>query len=462
MKPDYSLVVIGAGPAGMTAATTAAATGVDVAVIDEQPQPGGQIYRNLDASPLATPELLGPDYCRGRALIEGLRAAEIDYFPGASAWYLDRARELGVVHGGRHRRVRAECVIIATGARERPLAFPGWQLPGVMTAGAGQILLKSAAMVPGTPPVLAGSGPLLLLLAWQYLRVGVPLAALVETTPSANRWPALPRLPRALAAADYLAKGLRLIAAIRRAGIPWYRAVSDLRAIGRNRIEALEFAQPGGRTRIETSLLLVHHGVVPSFELAASADCAIDWNDAQQCWQPRRDRFGESSIDGIFVAGDGGGIGGAAVAAFDGELAALAALERLGRIDASERDRRARPFERARRRHLAIRPLLDRQYRIPDNALLAAGDTLVCRCEELRAAELEAAAALGAPGPNQVKAFTRCGMGPCQGRSCGAALEAICARVRGLAPGQGERLRVRPPIRPVTLGELAGYGEEKT
>ncbi len=462
MKPDYSLVVIGAGPAGMAAATTAAAAGVDVAVIDEQPRPGGQIYRNLDASPLATPELLGPDYCRGRALIERLRAAEIDYFAGASAWYLDRARELGVVHGGRHRRVRAECVIIATGARERPLAFPGWQLPGVMTAGAGQILLKSAAMVPRAAPVLAGSGPLLLLLAWQYIRAGVPLAALVDTTPAANRWRALPRLPRALVAGEYLARGLRLIIAIRHAGVPWYRGAAKPRALGANRVEALEFDHAGRRARIETSLLLAHHGVVPATELAAAAGCELAWNDAQQSWSVERDRFGATSVAGIYVAGDGGAIGGARVAEFDGELAAQAALHRLGRLDAARLARGSRSLLRARARHLAVRPLLDRQFRIPDNALLPAGDTLVCRCEELRAADLEAAAALGAPGPNQVKAFTRCGMGPCQGRSCAAALEAICARARGFAPGQGEHLRARPPIKPVTLGELAGHGEEKT
>ncbi len=462
MRPDYSLVVIGAGPAGMAAATTAAAAGVDVALVDEQPQPGGQIYRNLGASPLTMPELLGPDYLRGRALLERLRAADIDFFPAASAWYLDRACELGIVEGGRHRRVRAASVIVATGARERPLPFPGWQLPGVMTAGAAQILLKSAALVPREPPVLAGAGPLLLLLAWQYLRAGVPLAALVETTPNENRWRALPQLPRALVAGEYLAKGLRLIAAIRRAGVPWYRGAANLRALGKNRVEALEYDRRDGHARIETSLLLVHHGVVPATELAAAAGCELAWHGAQQCWQVARDRFGATSVDGIYVAGDGGAIGGARVAEFDGELAALAALHRLGRLDATALARRARPALRARARHLAIRPLLDRQYRIPDNALLPAGDTLVCRCEALRAADLEAAAALGAPGPNQVKAFTRCGMGPCQGRSCGATLEAICAQARGLAPGQVERLRARPPVKPVTLGELAGIGEEKT
>ncbi len=462
MKTDYSLVVIGAGPAGMAAAVTAADAGIDVAVVDEQAQPGGQIYRNIGASPLASAELLGPDYVDGRALLARFCAAPIDYYSNASVWFLDRARELGIVTGGRHRRLRAATVVIASGARERAVPFPGWELPGVMTAGAGQILLKSAALVPSAPPVLAGSGPLLLLLAWQYLRAGVPLAALVETTPVANRLRALLQLPRALAAADYLAKGLRLIMAIRRAAVPWFRGAANLRARGTNHVAALEFEHRNRHMRVETSLLLVHHGVVPALELAAAAGCEIDWNDAQQCWHPRCDGFGESSIEGIFVAGDGGAIGGAAVAALDGELAALAVLERLGRIDAEERARRARPLVHARRRHLAIRPLLDRQYRIPDNALHPASDTLVCRCEELRAADIEAAAALGAPGPNQVKAFTRCGMGPCQGQSCGATLEAICAQARGLAPGQGERLRARPPVKPVTLGELAGFGEEKT
>ena len=205
---------------------------------------------------------------------------------------------------------------------------------------------------------------------------------------------------------------------------------------------------------------MIHHGVIPAIQLAAAADCRIEWNSAQQCWQPVHDRWGETSQANIYVAGDTAAIGGARAAEYDGALAALQAACRLGRIDSATRDRRAAPLLRSRRRHLRVRPLLDTLYRVPDNALEPPGETLLCRCEEISAADLRAAAAI-ATGPNQVKAFTRCGMGPCQARNCGMALERLCAAARALPPDQAERLRVRPPLKPITLGELAGIVEEK-
>ncbi len=459
MKADYPLVVIGAGPAGLAAATTAAGLGIETALLDEQAQPGGQIYRGLEHGALGDPALLGSDYLHGRELLRGFRGAAVDYHADTRVWYLDRERELGIVQQGRHRRLRAGAIVIACGAQERPLPFPGWQLPGVMTAGAGQILLKSAAILPREPPVLAGSGPLLLLLAWQYLRAGLRPRALVESLAANALQASLRHLPRALGGLDYLLKGLRLATAIRRARIPWYREAGEFRAHGEAAVEAFAFRHRGGRERIATGLLMVHHGVIPALQLAAAAACRSAWNPAQQCWQVQRDAWGETSQGGIYLAGDAAAIGGARVAEIDGALAALQLAFRLGRIDAAERERRARPLLRARRRHLQVRPFLDTLYRVPDNAFAPPEDTLVCRCEEIDAATLRAAAAL-ATGPNQVKAFTRCGMGPCQGHSCGMTLEHICAAARGVAPAQAERLRVRPPLKPITLGMLAGVAED--
>ena len=169
MKTDYQLLVIGAGPAGMAAAQAAARHGVEVALLDEQSHPGGQIYRNVDSGPLAEVSMLGKDYVFGKPLVQAFRHAGLDYHAGASVWYLDKTRQLGVLKQGENHRLEAQKIILATGAQERPMPIPGWQLPGVMTAGAGQILLKSAGIVPQGRLVLAGNGPLLLLLAWQYL-----------------------------------------------------------------------------------------------------------------------------------------------------------------------------------------------------------------------------------------------------------------------------------------------------
>jgi len=452
---DYQLLVIGAGPAGMAAAQTAASHGVEVTVIDEQANPGGQIYRNVDASPLADIGLLGKDYVFGRQLVQGFRLDAIDYHANTALWYLDRSGELGVIEQGVHRSARAKSIVIACGAQERPMPFPGWDKAGVMTAGAGQILMKSAGMVPQQAPVLAGSGPLLLLLAWQYLRAGIKIRALVDTSPRGIRWPALRHLPSALAASDYLFKGLQLMSAIKRARVPWYRGAENLRAEGKERLTAISFDCANTKHRIETPLLMVHQGVIPSTQVAAAAGCETEWNEPQQCWQPTVDGWGESSQPGIFIAGDAAGIAGARAAWLSGQLAGLQVACQLQRLEPTQRDRLAQKTRNARARHMSIRPFLDRYYRLPDAALMPPDETLACRCEEVMVAEIRRLAAAGCSGPNQAKAFTRCGMGPCQGRFCGSTVEQIFNSETERGRQQVGCYNVRPPLKPVTLGQLA-------
>jgi len=455
IKSSYQLVIIGAGPAGMAAAQAALRHGVEVALVDEQSNPGGQIYRNVDSSPLAEVDLLGNDYAFGKSQVLAFRHSGLDYFAGASVWFLDKSGHLGIICQGLHHVVRAAQIIIATGAQERPMPFPGWHKPGVMTAGAGQILLKSAALIPKRAPVLVGSGPLLLLLAWQYLRAGVGVQAIVDTTAKANRWRALRHLPRALAASDYLLKGLKLVMAIKRARVPWYKQATDLHAEGGDRVERLKFNARGTARQLDTNLIMQHQGVIPALHIVEAAGCETYWNEDQQCWQPRLDKWGESTQPGIYIAGDGAGIGGARAAALSGQLAALQCAFRLGLIEQAQRDRLAQPVFNARQRHLAIRPFLDASYRVAESALVPTNETLVCRCEEITAAEIRKVVALGCPGPNQAKAFVRCGMGPCQGRFCASTVENIFASERAVSVDCIGRFSARPPLKPVTLGQLA-------
>ena len=250
--------------------------------------------------------------------------------------------------------------------------------------------------------------------------------------------------------------------AIRRARVPWYRQAKNLRADGDTRLRRLGFECDGARIEIEAGLLLLHQGIIPALQLIDAAGCDIDWSETQQCWRPRLDAWGETSKPGIFVAGDGAAIGGARVAALAGSLAGLQAACGLGRIGAGERDRLARALRRALRRHLAIRPFLDSYYRIDTGAVPGDDDTLVCRCEEVSAAQIRAVAELGCAGPNQVKAFTRCGMGPCQGRFCGASVESLLARQQGRGVDEIGRFKTRPPIKPVTLGQLAAANGDQS
>src|SRR5438552_14575655 len=189
--------IIGAGPAGMAAAVLAGELGLDTVLVDEQSSPGGQIYRAIERAAPDTP--LGPDYLAGRPLAAALRASRVDYRPNTTLWHLDTDGTLFLENAGRTETMTARRVLLATGAIERPVPIPGWTLPGVMTAGAAQTLLKTADLVPEGRVVLAGQGPLLYLAAVQLARAGAPPLALLETTPHANYHAAVRQLAGAWA-----------------------------------------------------------------------------------------------------------------------------------------------------------------------------------------------------------------------------------------------------------------------
>lgn len=458
MQPEaVDLLVVGAGPAGMSAAIAAREVGAQVVLLDEQPEPGGQIYRAIaqqhpqhDARRL---QVLGDDYAAGRPLAEALARSGARHEAGVAVWEVTRE---GQVHGLQHGRVRswqARQVVLATGAMERPVPIPGWTLPGVMTAGAAQILLKSAQLVPTGPLVLAGCGPLLYLLAWQYLRAGVPIGAIVDTTDRADHRRALAHAAGALRGWKLLAKGLKLMGALRRAGVPFYTGATELAVEGADHAEALAFTAGGRRQRLAASTVLLHQGVVPNTQITWSLRAEHTWSDAQLCWLPVADAWGALSVPGVFIAGDGGGIGGALAAASQGRLAGLAAAARLCRITEAERDRLAAPVRAELATQLAARPFLEALYR--PKLRVPADEVIVCRCEEVTAGALRQHVALGCTGPNQAKSFGRCGMGPCQGRLCGLTVTEVIAEARGVSPAEVGYYRVRPPIKPITLGELA-------
>lgn len=452
------LLVIGAGPAGLAGATLAAELGLSVTLLDEQEAPGGQIYRAIERRSAAGGRVLsalGADYAEGAGLVAAFRRSGAAYLPGATVWHVGRDRRVAYSRDGRSTEIRGKQVLVATGAHERPVPMPGWTLPGVVTAGALQILLKSAGLVPDGRVVLAGSGPLLLLVAAQLAALGAPPAALVETMPLARLGVALGRLPKALRAPASLAKGLALYRAIRRAGIPVFRGATGLAVEGDRRAHGLVFTADGRRHRLEADIVALHQGVIPTPQIPRALDCAHAWSEAQRGFVPRVDPWLASSVEGVAIAGDAAGIAGAAAAVHRGRLAALGAATRLGRLGAAERDRRARPERAALAREMAIRPLLETLYAPLPETLGPADAVTVCRCEEVTAGRIRAAVRNGCPGPNQAKSLLRCGMGPCQGRLCGTTVSAIVAAERSESPDTTGYFRIRPPLKPIPLGELA-------
>jgi NADPH-dependent 2,4-dienoyl-CoA reductase/sulfur reductase-like enzyme len=451
------LAVIGAGPAGMAAAIEAARRGLATILFDEQPAAGGQIYRAIAATPVQRREVLGSDYWHGSGLVEALQSSGAQYAPRSTVWSVTRRDEggfeLGVSRDGAAQLVTAAQVIVATGALERPFPIPGWTLPGVMTAGAAQILLKTSGLVPGPETVIAGSGPLLYLLLAQFAAAGMPPAAVLDTTPR-GRW--REALPHAVdfAFSPYLRKGLALLRQASR-GNRIIRGVDSLEVLGESQAQGVRYRAGGVTRELPCDLLLLHQGVAPNLNLANAIGCEQRWDDLQKCFAPVVDEWGGSSVPGVWIAGDGAGIAGARAAEAHGRLAALQAVFRAGRIDAGTRDSAAAPALAERARWRRGRAFLDTLYAPAPQFRIPKGDTVVCRCEEVVAQQVVDTVKLGCSGPNQMKSFLRCGMGPCQGRLCGLTVTELIASERGTSPADVGYYRLRFPIKPITLAELA-------
>jgi NADPH-dependent 2,4-dienoyl-CoA reductase/sulfur reductase-like enzyme len=314
--------------------------------------------------------------------------------------------------------------------------------------------MKSGVVVPQGRVVLAGAGPLVLLVACQLLDAGASVAAVVETAAAGQRQAALPHLFGALRAWPYLTKGLAMMRRLRAARVPWFEHARGLRVLGSDRAGGLAFTAAGRGHEIAADLVLLHHGVIPNTQLSRLLRVEHRWSEQQLAWQVVTDAHGQTSLPGLRMAGDGVAIAGARAAEAGGALAALGAAHAVGRIDAAELERRSAPWRRMLAVERAIRPFLDALYRPPRFVTEPADETLVCRCEEVTAGRVREMARLGCQGPNQTKFFSRCGMGPCQGRVCGTVVSQILAAELGKPVAEVGAYRIRAPLKPVPLGAL--------
>jgi len=455
MTAVCDFLVIGAGPAGMAAASTAAQLGAATVLVDEQPYPGGQIHRVVEHRREMAASVSHADWTHGRSLAAQLRASSAAYLPGHSVWQFERGGRVHVTNGSTASSIQARRVLIAVGAMERAVPLPGWTLPGVMTVGAAQILYKTSEWLPREHTWIAGSGPLLWLYAAQVLDAGGAIAGILDTTPAGNYWKALRYAAGALRGARYIQRGLWLQRKVCAAGIVVERGVDAIEARGDGRIAAVRYRVHGRWHEHSAAMLLLHQGVVPNVHATMSLGAKHRWDELQHCFGPVVDIWGNTDIDGYAVAGDCARIVGAEASALQGRLAALEAMRALGFIGEAERNSRAEPSTKALVLHLPVRPFLDRLFAPRANLLVPDDETLVCRCESVSARRIREAVADGCIGPNQMKAYTRCGMGPCQGRMCGLAAAEIIAHARDVGVGEIGVFNVRPPLKPLSIAELA-------
>ena len=451
------VAIVGAGPAGIAAACVLAKSGLDVVVLDEQHAPGGQIYKGVEKVFAQRPQdarSLGKEYAAGHVLTHRFRESGAQYRPGVSVWQITSDQEpelaLGVIEDGSARMLYPKHVILATGAMERPVPFEGWTLPGVMTVGAAQTLLKSSRLLPRDDVVLAGTGPLLYLYANQIRDLGVTPQAILDTGPLLTARSGLLGLEALLACPKSVLQGVRWFwSAKRELGL--IRGVRRLKAHGNDRLSSVTYDAHGHEHELSTSLLLVHDGVIPNTWLSMSAGIRHHFDSVQSCWAPDIHGVGSTSRKDISMVGDGVRIGGASVAALQGERVAHEVESYLR----TQNNFFATSEPRALNRQRRLRRFLDDAFPPTNDFQLPTDKTIVCRCEEVTAAEIRQVAARGCMGPNQGKAFTRCGMGPCMGRKCALTVSQLMADARGVSVDEIGHYRIRPPIRPITIGQLA-------
>jgi thioredoxin reductase len=456
---EFDIIVIGAGPAGMSAARCGAEFGTNVLLIDDQASGGGQVYRNVEHASSEQCMILGPDYEVGLGLIRSLEHIDITIEQSATVWRVDTDGTVTYSIKSDAKQAKGRHLIIATGALERPTPVPGWTLPGAMTVGAAQIMLKSSGVAPQNA-VLTGSGPLLYLFAHQLIEAGVPPKALIETQTLKNVLSAVRYLPGAVRTPSYLKKGWGMLKAIKRAGVPRFVGATDIAIKGEGSVSGVSFVRAGRRNDIPCETILLHSGVVPNIQMTQSLRLEHEWDEAQRCFKPKCNIVGVTSNPKISVAGDGAGISGAKAAAIGGELAALGALEKLKLIETQAIEPKRNSLLQARSKELAIRPFLDALYRVPNEILRPNDEVMICRCEEVTAGNIRRYAQLGCTGPNQTKALGRPGMGPCQGRFCGLTVTELLAEANDAHPDDVGYFRIRSPLKPVSLGEVATLADE--
>ena len=522
------LAVIGAGPAGVEAALTAAGHGLDVVLLDEHPAAGGQVYR---AVPHAFPAggHPGPDEAAGHAMRRRLAASPVEARAGERVWSVlarsglaapgpavpecpepnpdpdaaamqeeagfpaDGAARFRIDAVGEHglRAVFAASLVLAPGAVERIAPFPGWTLPGVIGLGAATVLLESQRLLPGRRVVVAGAGPLVPAVAAAIVEAGGAVAAAVDLA-GPSEW--LRALPRLAGMPRLLGRGAGWIVRIAGARVPVLFRHSVCSAAGRGAVEEVTVAPVGpdgswrseprggpgpeqgpgqeraAERRIAADALTVGHGLAPATEIGRLLRLRHRFSRAEGGWRPVTDAWGRTSLAGCYAAGDGAGVYGAAAAVQSGRIAGTAAALDAGRLRADAAEAHARRARRAQARAARFGAAMSRLAALrPALAASIPADTVVCRCEDVTRREIEEAVSAGAVEVNQLKHFTRCGMGPCQGRICGeAAAELVAARIAS-DPDEGRRAAGqwtgRAPLRPVAMDDLVGrfdYGDIPT
>ncbi|NPV74813.1 MAG: FAD-dependent oxidoreductase [Anaerolineae bacterium] len=472
MNDIVELAVIGAGPAGIEAAVTAAQAGVEVILIDSSARPGGQYFKQLPEAFQC--EDRTEHHLKAQKLFQKLASSGVKVWPNTLVWGIFEGAQPGVwcltLHGkDAPARLNARMVILATGAYDRSIPFPGWDLPGVVTAGAALTMVKHQRLLPGRRVLLSGSGPLQLAAAAQLAQAGAEVVGVLES--SANLlWRGIPYLPALWGQWSRMREGLGYIKTLVSAGIPYRTGWAVTAAHGEERVREAVMARLGrdgkpisdSEKTVAVDAIVVGYGLTPSSELIRLLECEMEFSAGRGGFIPRRNENLETSRPGIFAVGDGAGIGGAEMAMIEGRIAGYAAALKLGH-GAEIQTRRAIIQERAAlRREGRFADLLGDLFSPPAGLYtLAKDDTILCRCEQVTLGQIREAISYGTQTVTDLKNLTRSGMGNCQGRTCGSIIAQIMAAETGRTVQEVRYYNIRPPVHPIPLWAIEEHEPEQ-
>lgn len=465
---EVELAIIGAGPAGICAAIEAAKSNVPVTVIDENLRPGGQIYRRLTDSFVVTDEnKLGKDYIRGTKLIGELErySPKIELTEDAPVWGIFADKEIAFMHEGENEELKPQKLILAEGAYDRPMPFPGWTLPGVFAAGGALRMVKTERVLPGKRILLAGTGPLQLVLATQLMQAGAEVVSVLEAATSTVVWKYFPRF---WGQWELLKDGLHYLWQLRRGKIPYLTSHAIVEARGDQEVKEAVYVRvdkdgepiPGTEKTVEVDTICAGYGLIPATRLSRLCGCEHKYEPCLGAWVPSHNENMETTLPGVFVAGDGAGIGGALVAMEEGRLAAIKACQQLGYITQDEARHRSLPIFKKLKGLRRFESALNEIFSIQKGLFTRiTDDTIICRCEEVTAGEIrETIADFIAKEEisiQEIKRLTRAGMGNCQGRMCESTIAQMISIETKRPVAEMEWFTPRPPVKPIPLGSLA-------
>jgi NADPH-dependent 2,4-dienoyl-CoA reductase/sulfur reductase-like enzyme len=465
MTYHVELAVVGAGPAGMAAAWTAASAGVDVVLVESGAQLGGQYYKQL--SPAFESHDRTAHQAEARRRLARLQASSVRLLGDTTVWGIFPASgaarwRLTLDGPDAPQALCARALVLATGAYDRPIAFPGWTLPGVMTAGAVQILIKHQRVLPGRRFLLSGTGPLQLALADHRVRAGADVMAVLEARRVGPRW--LRHAPALWGQWKRLREGWTYGRTLLRARIPFRMGWSVLEARGDGEVEKAVIARVddaghpifGTQQTLEVDTVVIGYGLLPNTMLSRMAGCEHARSSGGDL-VPVRDAALQTTQPGIYAVGDNAGIGGAELAWLEGQWVGVHAAQALGYLDETDIEAPCASLRRRLARQRRFARALDALFTPgPGLYALAAEETVICRCEEVTLGEIRAAVSEGVASLNELKRLTRAGMGNCQGRTCGALLaRALVESAPNLTLTSVGALPVRPPLHPLRLASLA-------